>query len=272
MNHAFIIGAPRCGTTTVHSWFEQNSEVLTSFPKETNYFRCEYHKGTQFYLDKYFSEERKISSHKVLLNVTPSLSWIGYCSKRMYETFPEAKIIYMVRNPLERIYSGWKIVHEMRHGREPDSFPEYISKNLPTANINKFDREGEYMKNIDVSGETYEPNAIEATMYYSQIRRFIEIGYKVELILLEDIVKSPFSVYKEICKVLEVFPNQVSLSEKNINDNWKQQPRNKLPSLSYKEINEKFPLESMLIKKVFLNEVVLLGEIFNRNLIKEWSL
>ena len=270
MKHAFIIGAPRCGTTTIHSWFEQNAEVLTSFPKESNYFRTEFHKGFQFYIDKYFNIDRKLRSHKVLLDVTPSLSWIGYCAQRMYDDFPNAKIVYMTRNPLERIYSGWKLVHEMRHGREPDSFPRYIQRNLIKTDIHKFDREGDYVPTVDKSGETYTPNAIEATMYYSQVKRFIELGYEVEMITLEELSANPAFIYKRLCNLFQVEQHEVELIEKNINEHWVQ-PKHKLPSLNYHEIIDAYPAESRIIKNFFKNEVQMLGNIFNRDLMQEWN-
>lgn len=269
MRHAFIIGAPRCGTTTIHSWFSQNVEVATSNPKETNFFRLEFHKGVNFYLQNYF-QFPPFPIQKVRLDTTPSLSWIGYCAPRMYDNFPNARIIYMARNPLERIYSGWKLVHEMRHGREPDSFSKYIHKNLLKADVHKFDREGDYVPTVDKSGETYTPNAIEATMYYSQVKRFVELGYKVEMITLEELSAEPQRIYDYLCNILQVENHEVELTEKNINEHWVQ-PKHKLPSLNYHEIIDVYPMESRMIKEFLRHEVVSLGNLFNRNLLQEWN-
>jgi hypothetical protein len=44
-----ILGARRCGTTTLHSWVGQHPDVLVSRPKETDFFDRAYAKGLDAY-------------------------------------------------------------------------------------------------------------------------------------------------------------------------------------------------------------------------------
>ena len=66
MSHfAFIVGAPRCGTTTIASWLQQHPDVCFSAVKEPHYFARHDLSGLdrealraevqQEYLDRFFN-------------------------------------------------------------------------------------------------------------------------------------------------------------------------------------------------------------------------
>lgn len=106
-NH-FIIGAIKAGTTSLASLLRQHPEVFVSNPKELHFFSDpdNFAKGRAWYESHFASAEGK----KVVLEATPN-----YAAMRTYpgaldrlgEMIPDARLIFMVRHPLERIMSHW---------------------------------------------------------------------------------------------------------------------------------------------------------------------
>lgn len=103
----FIVGAPKCGTTSLSTYLRGHPQVFMSLPKEPHYF--------SFDLPRY----RKVSIEADYLNLFDS-AWgnfdvIGeasatYMYSRMAlpsirEFNPSAKIIVMLRNPMEMVHS-----------------------------------------------------------------------------------------------------------------------------------------------------------------------
>lgn len=110
---AFLLGAPKCGTTWLYSALEQHPGLCLSNPKEPNEIAT--HKGTMFrdnrdpdlkkYMKYFKGEGMKIdcSIHAFACPEAPS---------RIKKNFPNAKFIICVREPVARTISHWKMVRE----------------------------------------------------------------------------------------------------------------------------------------------------------------
>ena len=110
---AFLLGAPKCGTTWLSSALEQHPGLCVSNPKEPNEIAT--HKGTMFRdkrepdlnkYKKYFDGEGlKIdcSVHAFACPEAPS---------RIKNNFPNAKFIICVREPVARTISHWRMIRE----------------------------------------------------------------------------------------------------------------------------------------------------------------
>ena len=111
--HAFLLGAPKCGTTWLSSALEQHPGLCVSDPKEPNEIAT--HKGTMIRDDrkpnfskymKYFRGKGKkidCSVHAFACPKAPS---------RIKDNWPEAKFIICVREPVARTISHWKMIRE----------------------------------------------------------------------------------------------------------------------------------------------------------------
>lgn len=105
----FIIGAPKSGTTTLHSLLEQHPQVFMSEPKEPRFFSrdSEYQKGFDWYLDTYFHDS---SNHKILGEATPTYLYLNQKTipriKQHLQDSP-IKFIAILRNPVDRAYSHY---------------------------------------------------------------------------------------------------------------------------------------------------------------------
>jgi len=107
--NAFIVGAPKCGTTAMCHYLGQHPGAFLSDPKEPHYFAHEDMPNSDQYftdLDSYLSLFAAADkSQKILVEGSV---WYLYCEnaiKRIAEFNPSAKIIVMLRRPDEMVYS-----------------------------------------------------------------------------------------------------------------------------------------------------------------------
>jgi len=105
----FIIGSPKCGTTTLHGLLEQHPQVYMCSPKEPRFFSrdSEYEKGYDWYLDTYFKDA---GGYRVRGEATPTYLAMNKKTAPRIKQFlngQEAKFIAIFRNPIDRAYSHY---------------------------------------------------------------------------------------------------------------------------------------------------------------------
>jgi len=123
----FILGAPKCGTTTIYESLDQHPDACMSKVKEPNFFADDYlfSKGLDWYVSKYFG---KCGCCRVRGEATPRYL-------RMYErVIPRLKQLYsdqemlrfiiVLRDPVERAWSHY--LHQIRNGLEDKEFEEAL--------------------------------------------------------------------------------------------------------------------------------------------------
>ena len=116
------IGAQKAGTTTLHDILSQHPNLCLPVKKETHFFSNEelFSKGKKHY-SKYFI---KYEDYDFFGEVDPEYSYCKDSAKRIYDMFGELKIIFIMRDPVERAYSNYLMTK--RRGLEPHSFEDAI--------------------------------------------------------------------------------------------------------------------------------------------------
>jgi hypothetical protein len=114
-----IIGAGKCGTTSLHRYLDLHPEISMSENKEPNFFGgpgWSWDRGLDWY-ESLFPEAARIrgeSSHTYTID--PIVAGVP---ERIRSTLPEVKLIYLVGDPVERIVSQY--VGEYAKGAESRS-------------------------------------------------------------------------------------------------------------------------------------------------------
>lgn len=98
------IGAMKCATTFLHEQLGCHPEIFTSEPKEVDYFleRVFHGKNEDWYRSHFVTEKPVIGESSTGYSKFPSG---GEVPGKVHRLLPDLKIIYVVRDPLERIYS-----------------------------------------------------------------------------------------------------------------------------------------------------------------------
>lgn len=114
--HFIIIGAMKCGTSTLQTQLARQRGVFMSTPKEPNYFSDDavFAKGQDWYEGLFAPAapgdlKGEASTHYTKLPTYPQTLM------RMQAVLPAPKLVYMIRNPMERAVSHY--IHEWTEGR-----------------------------------------------------------------------------------------------------------------------------------------------------------
>jgi hypothetical protein len=198
-----ILGAAKAGTTSLHWYLSQHPEIFMSVPKEPAFFRLEYERGTAYYEAQYF---KGWSGEKEVGEAAQRNLFLPYVPKRIAETLPDAKLIVMVRNPVERAFSHY--CYDYQRGAYEMSFEEAIKKDLNRLDVGPFfNKPDEYAHAIDKHMRISEyPTVLDSSYYYEQIERYLQFynRERMLIILFEDFISNTQESIDEVLNFLEV--------------------------------------------------------------------
>jgi len=116
-----IAGVQRGGTTFLHSLLSSYPGIAMSNPKEINYFTFNYDRGPNWYKE-HFTEPTVVNGE-----ASPLYYWYPEARQRLISDCPEAYVILLLRDPVERAYSNY-CFNITRGLQDPlESFGEAIS-------------------------------------------------------------------------------------------------------------------------------------------------
>jgi hypothetical protein len=115
-----VIGAAKSGTTSLFRYLAAHPRISIPGEKELDFFCSDekYARGVDWYL----SHWRSASADQLLGEVSPHYMQRKYAAERIAHMFPSARLIALLRNPVERAYSHYW--HVKRRHREDRSFDE----------------------------------------------------------------------------------------------------------------------------------------------------
>ena len=118
-----VIGAQKCGTSVLHYYLSLHPEVSMSRPKELNFFIEErnWPRGLAWYRSQFDANARVRGEASPNYTAFPQHEGVP---QRMAQVVPDAKLIYMVRDPIERIAAHW--VHNYAKRREKGTLAETL--------------------------------------------------------------------------------------------------------------------------------------------------
>ncbi|HEY6977495.1 MAG TPA: sulfotransferase, partial [Chitinophagaceae bacterium] len=102
----FIIGAPKCGTTSMAYYLSQHPEIFVSPYKEPHYFNLDSEYRYTFSEKQYLENFKNASnSHKYLMEASVWYLYSRIAADEILKYNSESKFIVMLRNPVDMFYS-----------------------------------------------------------------------------------------------------------------------------------------------------------------------
>lgn len=123
-----VIGAMKGGTSSLHRYLNAHPEICMSRTKETNFF---IRKGDVERDESYYDEQFRVRRWNRVRHYGESspnyTKWpaVEAVPERMHGFVPQAKLIYMVRDPIERMISHYR--HSVAAGREQRPLDEALA-------------------------------------------------------------------------------------------------------------------------------------------------
>ncbi len=101
-----VIGAARCGTTSLHRYLDLHPQIFMSVHKELNFFAPErnWHRGLAWYESQFRRPADVLGESSPCYTRHPAVSDVP---EHMASIVPDARLIYLVRDPVERAVSDY---------------------------------------------------------------------------------------------------------------------------------------------------------------------
>lgn len=202
-----VIGAEKAGTTFLYSLLQEHPHFRAAAKKEVHYLDSrKFEFGPQWYRAQFPLHEKVGERNTVTGEASPYYLLHPLAAKRAYELLPDVKLIVLLRNPIERAYSGYQ--HKVRDGVEPLSFEAAIEAEPErlAGERDKIARSGDYYSN-NYRWYSYLTRGI----YVDQIKQWHEYFAPEQFMIIqsEDFFEEPVATLDRVCTFVGLQPGQV---------------------------------------------------------------
>ena len=191
----FIVGAVKSGTTSLYAYLKQHPDIFFPEMKEPHFFTRPVPSEAQRHLITFVGDEesylrlyRRACGRRFRGDASPSYLWSAEAAAGIAAASPEARIIVILRDPIERAYAQYLM--DYSDGAVDRPFFEALQIDW-----------GRPDKGWGVS-QLY----VELGLYTEQIRRYRTLfgRERVLVLLLEDLKKDAHAVLARIARFLAI--------------------------------------------------------------------
>ena len=189
-----MVGAPRSGTTSLYRYLRSLESVFLPTPKYITHFRG--NRYTQKLTEKdYLQHFSGITNEKIIGEVNPGYLSDPDSSILIKKKIPNAKIIILLRDPVERTFSDYNS-HIAKENLNC-TFRDAIMETPPSG------------KNFPNTGITQKNHLLERSLYNEQVKRYLEtFGVtNVGIWFTENLKQNPTKVLEDIHNFLGITEN-----------------------------------------------------------------
>ena len=199
-----IIGAQKCGTSFLYQLLVQHPRVKPAFAKEVHYFDLNFGKGDNW-SRSYFPLDRRNSRTYITGEASPYYLFHPHAPRRASTVLPDAKLIVMLRNPVDRAYSHYQ--HQVKRGkgegRETLTFEEAIEaeKRILPGEVSKM-LQDEFYESLRHRTRSY----LRRGIYIDQLLAWSSFFPRKQMLILksEDLFNDTTNVLERILDFLKI--------------------------------------------------------------------
>ncbi|MEC7520528.1 MAG: sulfotransferase [Myxococcota bacterium] len=186
-----IVGAQKCGTTSLHRHLAAHPDIYMPGAKELEFFSSDerFERGLDWYLDTYFEAGRSAAVRGEAS--THYMMRVPEVPERIHDTLPDVKLIAILRNPIERAYSHFRM--SVMRGQESREFEEAIEACLALPEDAPPDVQHDYVR----FGEY-------GRILGAYLDRFP--ASRIHVVLTEDLARAPAETVAGVYRYLGVDP------------------------------------------------------------------
>ena len=293
----YIIGAPKCGTTSLQAYLNQHPDVIFSRYKEPNYFAFAgqqlpekgpvspklmheliyFHSITDEseYLDQFTHHQ----GERIIGDASVRYLYTEPAAQRIKAATPDAKLVAVLREPVSRLYSHFCM--NKQYQIEPLDLMDAID-----AEQERIQQKWGWDWHYTMIGK-----------YASQVKRYFDLfdPSQIKIFLYDDFQANPGEIIKQICEFLAIDSNfkpnmekrgKEAYMPKNLAfDRWlnrKNFSRTALESVMSWRVKTKYrsilmqlngtsvpkidPQHKIALQKHFTEDIAELSDLLNRNI------
>lgn len=199
LRSAFIVGAPRCGTTMLAKALGRHPQVCFSKPKETHFFALGWstvdpERTSEVFVRRYF--RHLAEQHTLIAEGSPSHLYDPEIGSRLSAFDPESRIVVAVRNPVDLVYS--------HHGRTLYTVDE---------DVTDFERAWELQESRAAGRNLPKRCRSPFTLQYREVGKvatrieqlFATVGRRrCHVVVYDDLAADPLKSYRGLLEFLEL--------------------------------------------------------------------
>jgi len=182
-----IIGAMRSGTTSLARYLGAHPQVFMVAQKEIHFYDVNFERGLSWYTGQF----ARAGGKRAVGEATAAYMYNEEAIARMAQTVPQARLIVVLRNPVDRAYSHYWL--NRARGHEPLDFAAAIAvepERLANPKL-EFGRRGVYLE-----GSRYLKHLLRVCRYYPRSA--------LHVVIFEDLRDEPRAVFAAVCRFLGV--------------------------------------------------------------------
>lgn len=184
-----IIGSGKCGTTSLYEYISKHPRVLPAIIKEIGYFDT--NRRYRYGLEWYLSHFPQMMEHDNFLTgeATPSYLYRYQVAERLYQVFPQIKLIVILRNPIDRAISAYH--HAVKDQGELRCLENAIDEEIKI--LQNYNDPLEIMATKYKFVQHLEPRYVVWGLYYYFLKNWLEFFPKNQLLILhsDDLFQNP---------------------------------------------------------------------------------
>ncbi len=171
----FIVGAAKSGTTSIHQCLAQHKDVYAGPLKEPHYFAgghfnnapVEYKKSITLNYESYINNYKNAGDARYLLDSSVHYIYFKDALQKIKEYNEDARIIIILRNPVERIFSHYKMIY--KKGQTTLDFKSFLQKPVDSLGIDLL-KLGEYSPQLNNAFSIFRKENILLLNFYDMAK------------------------------------------------------------------------------------------------------
>ncbi len=189
-----IVGVPKAGTTSLFSYLNLHHNVFGSTPKEPGYFHPLRWGEDLANIKEYEKAFLRYNNQEYAMEATPGYFYGGEkVASKMKDLLPDSKVIVVLRDPVQRLFSFYKYKLSLGHINSNLTFDNYLEKCKSMSSEEKSKKE-----NYDFWG-------MEGGFYAELIEIWQSIyGDNLKVCFFDDLVSDRVSFTSNICDWLGI--------------------------------------------------------------------
>lgn len=192
--NCFIVGAPKSGLTALHDFLAQHPDIFMSSVKSPYYFSFDlpHSPGRIANFEAYQQLFAGAEHQRVIGEATGTYLYSTVAARSIHAYNPDAKIIMILRHPVELMYS---LYEERRYNLKEDmpTFETALAAEEERRRCPPTDKGALYLYH-------------DVVRYHDQVRRYLDLfgRERVYVATLEEFTQEPLRIYRDILRFLDV--------------------------------------------------------------------